>query len=51
MSEDQIERAVERKVDQLDQRYQTGQIDERQYDAEMKKIDLWANSMYRKVQY
>jgi hypothetical protein len=47
MTEDQIERAVERKVDSLDARFMAGTMTQSEYDAAMKAISAWADSEYR----
>ncbi len=44
MSEDEIERRVERMVDALDRRFMADKLDQAQYDAEMKKIDAWSKA-------
>lgn len=44
MSEDEIERRVERMVDVLDRRFMTSKMDQAQYDAEMAKIDAWSKA-------
>lgn len=44
MSEDEIERRVERMVDALDRRFMNGKMDQAQYDAEMAKIDAWSKA-------
>jgi hypothetical protein len=40
--EDQIERKVERFVDQADRMFMDGKIDQRSYDRLMRDIDKWA---------
>ena len=47
MTEDQIERAVERKTDWLDAALMSGKISQAQYDAEQRKLTEWANAQYR----
>jgi hypothetical protein len=46
MTEDQIERAVERKIDRLDARFTSAQLTQQEYDAEMKSISNWATAQY-----
>ena len=49
MTEEQIERAVERKVDALDARWMNmnNKMTQSEYDFEMKKIVHWADIEYR----
>lgn len=42
MTEDQIERTVERVMDALDARFLKGEISEEQYSSEIEALDLWA---------
>jgi hypothetical protein len=42
MTEDQIERAVERLIDSLDQQFLTSNMTQAAYDAAMREIDQWA---------
>ncbi len=46
MTEEQIERAVERKIDILDRRYLSGQLTEVEYKIAIKEIDVWADKEY-----
>ena len=46
MSEDEIERRVERMVDALDRRFMKSAMDQAQYDAEMAKINQWAEKAW-----
>lgn len=46
MTEEQIERRVERQIDALDTRYMAGELTEAQYDAEMRRIDAEASAAY-----
>jgi hypothetical protein len=46
MSEDEVERRVERMVDALDRRFLTSKMDQAQYDAEMAKIDAWSQAAW-----
>lgn len=49
MTEEQIERAVERKVDSLDNRFiRSGStMTQEEYNAEQKAIARWAEDQYR----
>jgi hypothetical protein len=47
MSEDEVERRVERMVDALDRRFMNGKMDQAQYDVEMAKIDAWYKAAWR----
>lgn len=46
MTEDQIERHVERKVDRLDTLFRNGAITVDQYDREIENIENWAARKY-----
>lgn len=46
MSEEQIERRVERRVDALDARFMAGLLSQSEYDAEMARIHKWASEAY-----
>jgi hypothetical protein len=47
MTEDQIERHVERMVDRLDRRFLNSSMSQAEYDSEMKQVSLWADAEYR----
>lgn len=47
MTEDQIERAVERKTDALDAAFLRGSLTQAEYDLECKRIADWAELQYR----
>ncbi len=47
MTEEQIERAVERITDSLDRRFMSGVISQKKYDADMKELAQWADNQYR----
>jgi uncharacterized membrane protein len=47
MTEDQIERRVERKMDALDRAYMRGDISEPVYNAYIKQIHDWAEMQLR----
>jgi len=47
MTEDQIERQVERMVDRLDQAYLATRMPDYAYEAEMARIDAWAKAQLR----
>ncbi len=47
MTEDQIERAVERKTDGLDARFMARKLTQAEYDAEHRAIARWADTQYR----
>jgi uncharacterized membrane protein len=49
MTELQIERAVERATDRLDERYMSGEISRAKYADEMDKLSAWAEREYRRV--
>lgn len=46
MSEDQIERMVERMFDSLDKRFTKGELTEEEYRVESKQISDWAEKQY-----
>lgn len=48
MTEDQIERAVERKVDSLDRMFMSTDMTQDAYDKAMKDIHAWAEAQYAK---
>lgn len=49
MTEEQIERTVERRMNMLDRRYLAGDIPEAMYEQLVKDLDEWAKSEYRKM--
>jgi hypothetical protein len=48
MTEDQIERQVERMTDALDRRYLPGSMTADEYAAECRRIDAWARDALAK---
>lgn len=44
MTEDQIERIAEHKMDILDRDYQKGRLDSETYDQKVKELDEWVKS-------
>lgn len=48
MTEDQIERRVERMTDSLDRRYLTSSMTADEYAAEARRIDAWARDALAK---
>ena len=51
MTEDQIERRVERRVDILDSALMSGRLTQAEYDDEMKRLHNWADDQYRVLGY
>lgn len=49
MTEDQIEREVERQFDRLDARLMAGKLSQVEYDRKSRAIDEWASSQYAKA--
>jgi hypothetical protein len=49
MTEDQIERSVERKMDSLDARFMNSSMSQAEYDNHVKMINAWAEAEYRAV--
>ena len=49
MTEDQIERHVEKMTDRLDKIYMNGEIDEEKYKEELNAIDNWSWMEYRRM--
>ena len=49
MTEEQIERTVERATDRLDERYMQGEISPARYADEADKLSAWAEREYRRV--
>jgi hypothetical protein len=47
MTEDQIERRVERVMDALDARLMSGKLSQADYDWEVVSLDKWASQQYR----
>jgi len=47
MTEDQIERIVERAMDKLDLQYTKGMLTNEEYEVEIRELDNWANDQYR----
>jgi hypothetical protein len=47
MTEDQIERAVERTTDAIDAQYMAGKLSESEYKDKLSKLDQWAEREYR----
>lgn len=47
MTEDQIERIVDRQMDKLDLQYTKGMLSEDEYNQEVLELDQWANDQYR----
>lgn len=48
LSEEQIERHVEREMDLLDRAFLNHEIDQEQYEAETLSLEKWAREEYRK---
>tara|TARA_R110000868_G_scaffold13885_5_gene64545 strand:- start:12947 stop:13117 length:171 start_codon:yes stop_codon:yes gene_type:complete len=48
MTEDQIERQVERMTDAIDRRYMAHDLTAEQYAAECRRIDAWARDALAK---
>lgn len=42
MTEDQIERVVERRIDAIDKRYLAGEWTEEEYREKIREVDEWA---------
>lgn len=51
LTEDQIERKVERMIDALDKSFMNGDMTQEQYDTEMKSIDDWAQEQYKRISH
>jgi len=47
MTEEQIERRVEMRVDLLDSLLMSGRLTQAEYDDEMKRLHDWAENQYR----
>jgi hypothetical protein len=48
MTEEQIERQVERMTDAADRLLMTGKLDQQAYDIRVKEIDAWAKAQLAK---
>jgi hypothetical protein len=46
MTEDQIERQVERAMDRLDARLMRGELSQAEYDREVSTLDKWAQQQH-----
>lgn len=46
LSEEQIERRIEKATDRLDRQFMNGSITQEEYDAEIKALDEWANEQF-----
>jgi hypothetical protein len=46
MTEEQIERAVERKIDRLDRKFMKSEMTQAEYDAAMREIHEWSEAQY-----
>lgn len=49
MTEDHIERIVERTMNQLDKLLLTNEMTQDEYDQEVRELDQWAREMYRNL--
>lgn len=49
MTEEQIERRVESRMDSLDARLMSGRLSQAEYDAETRKLSRWADEQYKRV--
>lgn len=47
MTESQIERIAEQKMDQLDRRFLRGELTEEEYSEECHRIERWAHDEYQ----
>ena len=47
MTEEQIERRVEKMVDHLDRVFLSGAMSQADYDEEMRSLDEWAREQYQ----
>lgn len=50
MTEDQIERKVEREMDKLDRKLMDGLITQEQYDLEVDALERWSDQQYRHME-
>jgi hypothetical protein len=48
MTEDQIERQVERMIDHIDRRFLNGWMTQEEYDIAIWEVDRWAEARYRR---
>lgn len=49
MTEEQIERRVESRMDALDRKLMRGELTQTDYDKAVSELDAWASEQYRKV--
>lgn len=47
MTEDQIERRVESRMNSLDRQLMSGSLSQKDYEREVKALDQWAADQYR----
>lgn len=48
MTEDQIERLAERKMDILDEKYWNGLLTEQEYERAVEQLNSYINALYKK---
>lgn len=48
MTEDQIERAVERMIDKADKKFLSGEMTDTEYDMEISIINRWSKEEYKR---
>ena len=51
MTEEQIERRVERAMDRLDGRLLSGELSQGEYDVLARDLDAWATAQYESAGY
>lgn len=51
MTEEQIERIAERKMNRLDKELMNGSITQEEYNQEVRELDQWVNAEYRHSKY
>jgi hypothetical protein len=47
MTEEQIERRVEKRTDAVDRDFMAGRLSQTEYDAAMRELTAWADREYR----
>lgn len=49
MTEEQIERIAESRMDSLDSRLMSGKLSQSEYDAETRKLNRWCEDQYKQI--
>lgn len=47
LTEDQIERHIELRMDRLDRKFMNSEMTQEEYDKRVKELDAWADQQFR----